>query len=122
MLGRTLAQALQQSTGQPFVVENKTGAAGSIGSAEVARAAPDGYTLLVGTTSTHSIAPHVSSKLPYNVVDDFTPIALLAEANNVLLMSPTLQVKNFSELLAMARAEAWVSSTTRAAASARGAT
>jgi tripartite-type tricarboxylate transporter receptor subunit TctC len=103
LLGRTLAQALQQSTGQPFVVENKTGAAGAIGSAEVARAAPDGYTLLIATTSTHSIAPHVSSKLPYNVVDDFTPIALLAEANNVLLMAPTLQVKSLGELLAMAR-------------------
>jgi tripartite-type tricarboxylate transporter receptor subunit TctC len=102
LLARTMAQALQQATGQPFVVENKTGAAGAIGSAEVARAAPDGYTLLVATTSTHSIAPHVA-KLPYNVVTDFTPIALLAEANNVLLMSPTLQVKNLSELLALAR-------------------
>ena len=105
VLGRTLAQALQQSTGQPFVVENKTGAAGSIGSLEVARAAPDGYTLLIATTSTHSIAPHVSSKLPYNVVDDFTPIALVAEANNVLLMSPTLDVKNLKELLALAKAK-----------------
>ena len=103
LLGRVLAQALQQASGQPFVVENKTGAAGAIGSAEVARAAPDGYTLLIATTSTHSIAPHVSSKLPYNVVNDFTPIALLAEANNVLLMAPTLQFKNLGELLATAR-------------------
>ena len=108
LLGRTLAQALQQSTGQPFVVENKTGAAGAIGSAEVARAAPDGYTLLIATTSTHSIAPHVSNNLPYNVVDDFTPIALLAEANNVLLMSPTLQSRTLGELLAAGEREARV--------------
>lgn len=105
LLGRTLAQALGQATGQSFIVENRTGAAGQIGSVEVARAAPDGYTLLIATTSTHSIAPHVSSKLPYNVVDDFTPIALLAEANNVLLMSPTLEVKNVNGLLALARAK-----------------
>jgi tripartite-type tricarboxylate transporter receptor subunit TctC/glutathione S-transferase len=105
LLGRTLAQALQQSTGQPFVVENKTGAAGAIGSAEVARAAPDGYTLLIATTSTHSIAPHVTKNLPYNVVADFTPIALLAEANNVLLMSPTLEYKTLGELLAAAKAK-----------------
>ncbi|MCC6196872.1 MAG: tripartite tricarboxylate transporter substrate binding protein [Burkholderiales bacterium] len=105
VLARTMAQALAQSTGQPFVVENKTGAAGSIGSAEAARAAPDGYTLLVGTTSTHSIAPHVSSNLPYDIFTDFTPIALLAETNNVLLMSPTLPFKSLAELLAAAKAK-----------------
>jgi tripartite-type tricarboxylate transporter receptor subunit TctC len=104
LLARMLGQALSQATGQPFVVDNKAGASGAIGAAEVARAAPDGYTLLVGTTSTHSIAPHVS-KLPYNVVDDFTPIALLAEANNVLLASPALPAKNVAELLALARAK-----------------
>ena len=122
LLGRTLAQALQQSTGQPFVVENKTGAAGAIGSAEVARAAPDGYTLLIATTSTHSIAPHVSSKLPYNVVDDFTPIALLAEANNVLLMSPTLECQESGRAAGGWRKRSPVPSITRAAASVRGAT
>jgi tripartite-type tricarboxylate transporter receptor subunit TctC len=105
LLARTVGQALSQATGQPFVVENKTGAAGAIGSAEVAHAAPDGYTLLVGTTSTHSIAPHVTPRLPYNVVDDFTPIALLAESNNLLLVSPSLPVKNMSELVALARAK-----------------
>ena len=103
VLARTLGKALSESTGQPFVVENKTGAAGSIGSAEVARAAPDGYTLLVATTSTHAIAPLVSKQLPYDVVNDFTPIALIAESNNVLLASPTLSAKNVSELIALAR-------------------
>ena len=103
LLARLIGQALTQATGQPFVVDNKTGAAGSIGSAEVAKAPPDGYTLLVATSSTHAIAPHVNTKLPYNVVDDFTPIALLAEANNVLLGSPSLPVKNVKELLALAK-------------------
>jgi len=103
LLARLVGKALQESTGQAFVVDNKAGAAGAIGSAEVARAAPDGYTLLVATTSTHSIAPHVSKNLPYNVVEDFTPIALLAEANNVLLGSPAIPVKNVGELVALAK-------------------
>ena len=84
-----LAQALAQSTGQTFIVENKTGAGGSIGSAEVARAAPDGHTLLVTTLSTHAVAPHLA-KLPYNTVSDFTPIAHLADSDLFLLASPTL--------------------------------
>ncbi len=109
LLARVLGQALAQSTGQAFVVDNKTGAAGAIGSAEVARAAPDGYTLLVATTSTHSIAPHVQKNLPYNVLTDFTPIALLAEANNVLLASPSIHVKNVKELLALAKSWAHLS-------------
>jgi tripartite-type tricarboxylate transporter receptor subunit TctC len=103
LLARLVGKAMQESTGQAFVVDNKAGAAGAIGSAEVARAAPDGYTLLVATTSTHSIAPHVSKNLPYNVFDDFTPIALLAEANNVLLASPSIPVKNVGELIALAK-------------------
>ena len=103
LLARLVGKALQESTGQAFVVDNKAGAAGAIGSAEVARAAPDGYTLLVATTSTHSIAPHVSKNLPYNVFEDFTPIALLAEANNVLLASPSVPAKNVGELIALAK-------------------
>jgi tripartite-type tricarboxylate transporter receptor subunit TctC len=103
LLARLIGQAMAQATGQPFVIDNKAGAAGAIGSAEVARAPADGYTLLVATSSTHSIAPHMTAKLPYNVFDDFTPIALLADANNVLLVSPSVPAKNVSELLALAR-------------------
>jgi tripartite-type tricarboxylate transporter receptor subunit TctC len=102
LIARVLGQVLTQATGQPFIVDNKAGASGSIGSAEVARAAPDGHTLLIATSSTHAIAPHVS-KLPYKVVEDFTPIAFLAGANNILLVSPTVPAKNIKELLALAR-------------------
>ena len=104
LLGRVLAQALSQSTGQTFVVENKTGAGGAIGSAEVARAAPDGYTLLVTTLSTHAVAPHLT-KLPYNTVSDFTPIAHLADSDLLLLASPSLGVKSMAELLELARSK-----------------
>ena len=102
LFARVVGQALQQATGQPFVIENKTGAGGAIGSAEVARAAPDGYTLLVTTTSTHAVAPHLT-KLPYNTVSDFTPIAHLADSDLIVLASPSLGVKNIAELIELAR-------------------
>lgn len=103
MLARMIGEALTRNLGQPFVVDGKPGAAGAIGALEVSRAPADGYTLLVGTSSTHSVAPAVSTQLRYKPVEDFTPIALLAEANNLLLVSPTLGVKNMQELLALAR-------------------
>jgi tripartite-type tricarboxylate transporter receptor subunit TctC len=102
LIARMLGEALTHATGQPVIVDNKAGASGAIGSAEVARATPDGYTLLIGTSSTHAIAPHVT-KLPYKVAEDFTPIAFLAESNNILLVSPTIPAKNLKELLALAR-------------------
>ena len=103
LLARVVGQALSQALGQPFVVDGKPGAAGAIGSLEVARAPSDGYTLLVATSSTHAVAPAVSTQLRYNPVEDFTPIALLAESNNMLLVSPTLDVKDMKDLLALAR-------------------
>lgn len=103
MLARMVGEVLQRNLGQAFVVDGKPGAAGAIGALEVARAPADGYTLLVGTSSTHSVAPAVSTHMRYNPVDDFTPIALLAEASNVLLVSPTLGVKNVKELVALAK-------------------
>lgn len=103
ILARAVGQALSQALGQPFVVDGKPGAAGAIGSLEVARAPADGYTLLVATSSTHAVAPALSTQLRYNAVDDFTPIALLAESNNVLLVSPTIDVKDMKDLLALAR-------------------
>lgn len=103
LLARAVGEALTKSLGQPFVVDSKPGAAGSIGSLEVARAPNDGYTLLAGTSSTHSVNPAISTNLKYNAVEDFTPIALLAEANNLLLVSPSVGVKDMKELLAVAR-------------------
>lgn len=103
ILARAVGEALSKSLGQPFVIDSKPGAAGSIGSLEVARAPNDGYTLLAGTSSTHAVNPAISATLKYNAVEDFTPIALLAESNNMLLVSPTVGVKDMRELLAVAR-------------------
>jgi tripartite-type tricarboxylate transporter receptor subunit TctC len=107
LLARSLAQRLGQSLGQAVVVENKSGGGGSLGSSEVAKAAPDGYTLLIATSSTHAIGPHLNPKLPYKTTgpnSDFTPIAHVADATNVLLVPLDLPVKNVKELIAYAKA------------------
>lgn len=105
LLARMVGEALAKNLGQSFVVDAKPGAAGAIGSMEVARAANDGYTLLMGTSSTHAVNPAISTQLKYNAVDDFTPIALVAESNNVLLVAPKLEAKDLKEMLALARAK-----------------
>jgi tripartite-type tricarboxylate transporter receptor subunit TctC len=107
LLARSIAQRLGPALGQTVVVENKSGGGGSLGSAEVAKAAPDGYTLLIATSSTHSIGPHLNPKLPYRTTgpdSDFTPIAHVADATNVLLVPLDLPVKNVAELIAYAKA------------------
>lgn len=103
ILARLVGQTLAQNLGQGVAVDSKPGAAGSIGALEVARSPADGYTFLVATSSTHSVAPAINPQLKYHPVDDFTPIALLAEANNVLLVSPTVGAKTMPELLAIAK-------------------
>ncbi len=105
VVARLLADALSRNTGQSFLVDSKPGASGSIGSVEVARAPADGYTLLFSTNSTHSIAPAIFGKRHYDSVEDFTPLALIGEANVFLLASPTLNIKTLPELLALARAK-----------------
>ena len=104
ILTRVLAQKLSEALGQPVIVDNKPGAGGALGSDLVAKAAPDGYTLLMGTTSTHSIGPALQ-KLPYDPQKSFTAISLVAESPNVLVVSPTLKVKSVRELIALARAK-----------------
>lgn len=104
IVARAIGQALQQSTGQPFVVDLKPGANGAIGSIEVMRQPPDGYTLLVGTASTHGISPAVMPNLGYTT-SDFTPIGLLADSNVALLVSPKLGVKSVKELIELAKAK-----------------
>src|SRR6185503_19113333 len=76
LFGRLLANHMQQKFGKPFIVENRAGAGGNIGAASVAKAAPDGYTFLVGTVSTHAINPFLYAKLPYDTVKDFQPVSL----------------------------------------------
>ena len=88
ILARALAPELQKAFGQPFIVDNKPGAGGNNGAAEVAKAAPDGHTLLMGTVGTHAINPSLYSKMPYDHLKDFAPITLVAGVPNVLVMNP----------------------------------
>jgi tripartite-type tricarboxylate transporter receptor subunit TctC len=99
MFGRIFAQAMQAKYGQPFIVENKAGAGGTVGAASVAQAAKDGYTLLVGTASTHAIAPYVYKRLSYNAETDFQPVSLFAQLPNLLVVSPKMPVKTFPEFI-----------------------
>jgi len=100
---RLIAEHAGKLLGQPMVVENIAGAGGTIGSNVVARAAPDGYTLLMGTNGTLAIAPAVYSKLPYDSDNAFAPVTLATEQQFVLVVSPTLPVKSLAELIAYAK-------------------
>lgn len=88
LLARALAPELQRVFGQPFVVDNKPGAGGNSGAAEVAKSAPDGHTLLMGTVGTHAINPALYPKMPYDHVKDFVPVSLVAGVPNVLVLNP----------------------------------
>ncbi len=88
ILARALAPELQRAFGQPFVVDNKPGAGGNNGAAEVAKAAPDGYTLLMGTVGTHAINAALYPKMPFDHVKDFQPVTLVAGVPNVLVLNP----------------------------------
>ena len=103
-VARFVGQKLGEKWGQSVVIENRSGAGGSIGSDLAAKSAPDGYTLLMATTSTHSIGPSLS-KLPYDPIKDFAPIIHVADVPNVLLVSPTLQVRTVKELVALAKSK-----------------
>jgi tripartite-type tricarboxylate transporter receptor subunit TctC len=103
VMARTLAARLHESLGQPVVVENRAGAAGAIGSEAVAKAPADGYTVLLGTISTHGTGPAVNPKLPYDVNKDFTAISLLAHAPLVLLVHPEVPVQSLQDFLRLAR-------------------
>jgi tripartite-type tricarboxylate transporter receptor subunit TctC len=102
---RIIAAKMSTILGASIVVDNRGGAGGKIGAEAVARAAPDGYTLLAGSVSTHSFAPVVTAKLTYDPIKDFEPISLLALVQNVLVVSPALPVTNVSELIALAKAQ-----------------
>jgi len=101
ILGRMVAAGLSSSLGQPVVVENKPGQAGSIGSTELARATPDGYTVGGGTISSHAINVTLYPSLPYDPVKDFAPITMLATLPNMLIVHPGLNVNSVKELIAL---------------------
>ncbi|VCU68071.1 Tripartite tricarboxylate transporter family receptor [Pigmentiphaga humi] len=104
ILSRALAEQLSSRLGQTVVVENRPGATGTIGTAQVARAAPDGYTLTLASAATHATAPAIYSKLSYDPVKDFTPITLVATVANVLVVHPSVPAANLKELIAYAKA------------------
>ncbi|AKJ31086.1 MFS transporter [Caldimonas brevitalea] len=106
ILARLLAQQLQLRLGQTVVVENKAGAGGVIGADAVAKAAADGYTLLLGTVASHAINPALQPKLPYDAAKDFTPVMLLGSISNVLLVGAGQPVKTVQELVQQAKAQA----------------
>jgi tripartite-type tricarboxylate transporter receptor subunit TctC len=101
---RIIAAKMSTVLGTSIVIDNRGGAGGKIGAEAVARAAPDGYTLLAGSVSTHSFAPVVTPKLSYDPITDFAPISLLALVQNVLVVSPALPAASVSELIALAKA------------------
>ena len=104
ILARTLAEQLTRSLGQPVLVDNKAGASGNIGSNIVAKARPDGYTLLIGSMSTHAMNPALMPNMPFKGVEDFTPIALMANVINTMVINPQVPVKNLREFIAYAKA------------------
>ena len=103
IVARMVAQKLTESTGRSFFIDNVTGAGGVIGDSAVARAAPDGYTLL-GTSSTFAINPAVVAKLPFDPVKGFAPVALVARAPFMLVVHPSVPARSVKELVALAKA------------------
>jgi tripartite-type tricarboxylate transporter receptor subunit TctC len=103
LVARAVAQQMSESWKQPVIVSNRPGASGNIGAEQVARAAPDGYTLLMGTTALAS-APAVYPKLGYDLTRDLAPVGLVVTMTNVLVVHPSLPARSVKELLALAKA------------------
>jgi tripartite-type tricarboxylate transporter receptor subunit TctC len=102
---RIVAEQLTKALGQTFVVENKGGAGGNLGAADVAKSAPDGSTFLMGTPGTQAINQFLYAKMPYDTQKDFVPVSLVVKVPNVLVVNPGLGVKSVQELLALAKAK-----------------
>lgn len=103
LFARALSQKLGERLGGSLVIENRPGAGGSIGSDLVAKATPDGYTLLLATSSTHSIGPALGARLPYDTVRDFSPIAQVGNAPSVMLVPNNSPARNVKEWIELAR-------------------
>ncbi|WP_186332432.1 Bug family tripartite tricarboxylate transporter substrate binding protein [Bordetella genomosp. 13] len=100
VLARTVGEQMAKDLGQPVVVENRGGAGGALGASMVARSDPDGYTLLMGSSSALAVNPNLFDNLPYDAQKSFVPISMIAGIQNVLLVNPALPVKNVQELIA----------------------
>jgi tripartite-type tricarboxylate transporter receptor subunit TctC len=104
IVARHMAQKLTEAWGQPVVVENRAGASGAIGVEHVAKSAPDGYTLLIATQTTHAANPALYAKLPYDAAKDFAPLTLAGSTPLALLVHPSMQAKDVKSLIAFAKA------------------
>ena len=104
ILARTAADKLRETLGQPVLVENRPGASGNVGSAIVAKAPADGYTLLFGSMSTHAMNPALMPSMPFDGVNDFTPLAMLAFVTNTMVIHPSVPANSVAELVAYAKA------------------
>jgi tripartite-type tricarboxylate transporter receptor subunit TctC len=104
IIARAISDKMGQSMGQTLVVENKGGASGTIGQAQVATAAPDGYTVMIHSSS-HTVSPHTFAKLPFDTLADFTPVTPISSTPNVLVISPSKNIKSLKDLLGAARAK-----------------
>ncbi|MCC6532581.1 MAG: tripartite tricarboxylate transporter substrate binding protein [Burkholderiales bacterium] len=104
IFSRAIAQELTRSFGQQVIVDNRPGAAGTIGSDIVAKAPPDGYTIVLGSSPTHAIAPSLYAGLPYDPLRDFAAVTLVATVPNVLVVHPSVPARSVKELIALARA------------------
>lgn len=103
-IGRLAAQKLSEALGQPFVVEQRTGASGSIATDYVAKSAPDGYTLASASMATLCVVPHLYAKIGYDSVRDFAPVTIVAAGPFIIVVHPSLPVRNLKELIALAKA------------------
>lgn len=104
VLARPIAQKLNESWGHPVIVDNRVGVAGSVGADAVAKAPPDGHTLLLGTIGTNAINAALYSKMPYDVRTDFTPLTIVATSYLLLVMHPSVPVRTVKEVIALAKA------------------
>jgi tripartite-type tricarboxylate transporter receptor subunit TctC len=105
IVGRIVAQRLSEKLGQQIVVDNRGGAGGTIGTEAAAKASPDGYTLAVGTTSTHAVAPGAYSKLGYDPVKDFAPVSLVAVTPYLLVVNAQVPAKSLKEFVTLAKSQ-----------------
>jgi tripartite-type tricarboxylate transporter receptor subunit TctC len=105
IVAREVAAHLTKAWGQSVVVENKAGAGGNVGADSVAKSAPDGYTLLMGTVGTHGINVSLYSKMPYDAVKDFAPVSLCAAVPNIMVVHPSVPANNVAEFIAYAKKE-----------------
>jgi tripartite-type tricarboxylate transporter receptor subunit TctC len=101
---RVIAQGLSEAWSQPVIVENRTGGGGNIGSDFVAKAAPDGYTLVMGNIGSHAVNPYLMKNMPYDPLRDFQPVAYVLDAEGLLVVSPDVPSKSVSELIAYIKA------------------